>query len=256
MPGTNDPSTGLPPTNAQPPAAPPASAAPAPTAPPAAPPSQEPTTDEGEKLSFTRETFNKRLEQAKTSAASSAWKELGFESREEALEFKKAADERAKAEQEAERAKMDELERYKADLAERDAKIAEAEAAREEAVQAAEAARVEAHLHRVFVDKGIKNPDYALFKLEQAVNALEGDDAELDENEFLDGLMADPVERAALGLEAVAQQPGQSPKTPAQTTAPTTKPNPREPSGVQGKHVSQMTADEWAQHKRDLMNGN
>ena len=187
---------------------------------PADPPSGEVATTEPaapESLTLTQDAFKERLTQAKRSASKSLLGELGFESVEQLQEWRSSADAAIKAEKERNRSKMSEIERLKEDFeAEKAARMAD-QAARAEAEKQAEALRVQNHLHGLFVSRGIKNTDYALFKVEQALSQLD-DGQDLDEVAFIDSLASNDMEKAALGLMTVAPQA--APEQIAAQTAP------------------------------------
>jgi len=208
-------------------------------APPAAP-------SEPEQISMPKEAFDKRLEQATRAGVASALKELGFEDAAAAKAFKAEAGKAAKAAEEARRAEMTELEKYKADVEAATLKTTEAEARAVAAEEDAEASRIEAHVSGLIAARGIGNPDYAFFKLEQACALLEeGED--LDEANFLDQLVADEKQRAALGFE-VADPTAR----PAETAAGKTGPDPI-PAGPDGDFDAMTaTPEEMRAHLQKL----
>lgn len=175
---------------------------------------------ETNRLSLSQDALNERLGQAKRSAVNSFLKDMGFEKPEDLQEWKKAANAAIEAERERARAKMTEVDRYKEDLeAERAARQADREA-REAAEKQAESLRVQNHLHGLFMNKGIKNTQYALFRVEQALSQLE-DGQDLDEVAFIDQLCQDDMEKAALGLGQIMPD-----RRPAETTQQRTGPDP------------------------------
>ena len=206
---------------------PPAPAVPAPAVPPTDPAVE--TT-----ISMPKDAFEKRLEQARRAAVANALKEHGFESPEALKTFQADAAKRAQEAEEAKRAEMTELEQAKTDLAAQAELTAAAELKVTAAEEAAEASRIEAHVSGLLAERGIKNSDYAFFKIEQALSLLPDADAELDEVKLLDDLLADPVERVALGIAA-------DPKAkPAQTADPKSGPDPKPNDG--DKPFDAMTA--------------
>ena len=204
------------PTNPQPP--PPA---------PAPAPAPANTTPEVPVDGVPDEALADRLRRQARANREAVLKELGFSSVEEAQAFKAKADADAAAEEERKRAEMSELERVRAEKAVTEQALATERSRAEAAERASEEAAILAHLQGLCAARGIKNPDYALFKLEKAVNGLE-DGAELDEVAFLDDLIKDPRERYSLGVDADAPAPAARPAT---TTPPSTQPAPT-PGGV------------------------
>lgn len=83
---------------------------------------------------------------------------------------------------------------------------AAAEAAQTAAMSTAEEAQLKAHLYRTFAEHGVKNFDYAFYKVTDALSKL-ADGAELDEVEFVKTMMADASQAAALGLTVAAPPP-------------------------------------------------
>jgi hypothetical protein len=207
-----------------------------PEKPAAPPPAEQPkttaTATEEPELRFTREAFDKRVEQARRAHLTAYLKSKGYDS-EEAFDAARAkADKLAKDAEKAEREKLSEMERLRADLAEREKKLAESEQARQQAVGAAEVARTQAHLNRLCSERGIRNLDYALVKIERAVDGLK-DGEDLDEVAFLDALVKDPAEAAALGLGS---------RSSATTTTPAK--GPERSSAKAGPSKGKFTADE------------
>ena len=76
---------------------------------------------------------------------------------------------------------------------------AKAEADAIAAMSKAEEASMKAHLYRVFAEQGVKNFDYAFYKVTSKLASL-GENDELDEVKFLEELKANSVEAAALGF--------------------------------------------------------
>ena len=218
------------------PAVAPATTPPAPTAPVAA-------TNGDEEMKFSKSAFEKRLEQAQRSAEAKALKALGFDSLDAAAAYKQAADKAASEADAKRKAEMDELTRLKTELQERDAAITAERAKAQAAVEDAEMARTEARLQRLYAERGIKGTgaDYAEFLLVRATEALK-DGETLDEVEFLDKLVKDPVEAPRLGIMSATAPV----VTPAKTTTPPTGPAPKPPQQTSDqKHASQMSDLEW-----------
>jgi hypothetical protein len=212
--------------------------------PPAAAPVTTPApSSEEEELRFSKTAFDKRLEQAQRSAELKALKALGFDSLEAAQAFRASADKAAQDADAKRKAEMDELTRLKTELQERDAAIAAERAKATAAAEDAEMARTEARLQRLYAEREIKGTgaDYAEFLLVRATEALK-DGEMLDEVDFLDRLVKDPVEAARLGI-TTAMAPV---VTPASTTNPHEGPAPKPPQQTSDqKHASQMSDEEW-----------
>lgn len=206
------------PGGAPPPA--PGGAPPAPA--PGAPPKEPEKPAEPFAVFPTADLFNKRIGQE----ARKLFKEIGFESEEHAKQVLTERQEAEKKAKEQKRAEMTELERVRGDLttSQQDLKTL-----REENEQL----KLDIHLGRLFSEKGIKNSDYARFKIAQKLEELP-ENEELDEAAFLDDLAKDPAQAAALGVST-------TPPTPPgnATKPPTTRPNvgapPPPPAGGPGQ---------------------
>lgn len=167
------------------------------------------------------ESFKKRVERE----ARSLLKEAGL-TETDPVKLKAIVDAHAKAQADAaaaEEAKKSEIQR----AAEAKAK---AEADAQAAMSAKEEAEMKAHLYRVCAEQGVKNLDYAFFAVSAKLNTLK-DNEELDEVAFIQGLMKDPTQAAALGTAAPVQVAG------ATTTEQGGKPDPKpsSPAGDPGK---------------------
>ncbi len=149
----------------------------------------------------------------------------------------------AKEAEAAKLAQMSEIERAKAEKA-------TAEAAAAAAMSRAEEAEMRSHLYGVFAKKGIRNHEYGFFAVTNALANL-GAGETLDENEFLDKLIADPAQKLALGFDSPPTQPK---PVGANTTPAGTPPTPPGSSNAPETPKSDMalSADEWAKKKRAL----
>lgn len=223
------------------PAAPPA--APAAPPPPAEPPAALVEPPAPETLTMTSEQLKERLERAQATARATFLKENGYESEEAFVAAKKAADEAAAALTEAERKEMSELEKYKADLAAEQAKTTEAEAKAAASEQAAVAARRESHLRSLFAQRGIVNADYAFHLVNKACGEL-AEGAQLNEESFLDGLIADEAQKAALGV------PSAPPAEGLATTTPPVVQTPPPPGAPPTTDALAMDRAAWEAHKK------
>ena len=239
IPPVADPPAGTPPAAAPPvPGAPPV-APPAPAEPPAAlvaPPAPE-------TLTMTSTQLDERLKRAQSTDRARWLKEQGFESEEAFATKMKAFEDSTAAAEEAKRLEMTELEKYKTDLAAANEAKTAAEAATKLANEAAESARTEAHLRAEFANRGIVNAAYAFHLVNQAIAELD-EGATLNEVEFLDKLVADETQKAALGM---AVQP------PAEGLATTTPPivvTPPPPNGPPVTDANAMSDAEWQAHKK------
>lgn len=154
-----------------------------------------------EKLYFSKDAFNERLQRAQKTAQEKFLKEHGFNSADEFVAWKET-NEKLNAEiEERKRSEMTELEKYKADLEAIQQEKTTLEQQAKQTELEREAAVIKAHLTKLCLDKGIKNTDYAFYKIENALNDLDEND-ELDEVAFLDKLMENEDEKKALGFSS------------------------------------------------------
>lgn len=173
-------------------------------------------------------------------------KELGVENV-DALKSKLAqAEELQKKQAEAERASMSEQERLRADLAARDAAIAAAKAEADLLREQNARIQFEAQASSAFAQRGIKNTEFAMFKIEKA-RATAGGSFDLAAE--VEKLAADEAHRAALGIAAPPKETTNGVSTTPDNSAP---PKPSSTQAPGGKNAKDMTADEWAAHKRSL----
>lgn len=199
-----------------------------PPADPPAPPAADPKPADQENISLPKSAFDARIEQAKRAGL----KEAGIDpdqvkkDREELAKLKAEAEERKKAE-------MTDRERLEAEKA-------EAEAKAKEAMERAERSDHRAHVVEVCAKHGIRDIDYAMFRIGKREEGQSIDD-------FLSETLKDETEKTRFGV-APAGAPA-----PAKTTTTGTPENaPPKPSdgGAPVKPVSQMTKQEFAEHKR------
>lgn len=200
--------------------------------------------DDGENITLTREQLNKRLERATRSYLR---KEVGVESADELKARLARVAELETREAEAKRAQMTELERLQSDLR-------AAQTAREAAEAAAEQARVDLHLTRVFAKHGVRNSDYATWRIMDKLGTLP-ETEELDEEAYLRELLSDPRERIALGVEGLPEAP--APRTvavaPTTTTPAGSAPKPPPPNpAVVPKSAYDLSPQEWARRKAEM----
>lgn len=204
-------------------------------------------------VTFDEQGLSERMERAKRSAIQKKIKEYGFESEdqlkgylEEARALKEKAEERRLAE-------MSELER------ERQGREA-AERRAQEMEERAHMVQIDNHLMQVCNEHGVRDWKYFKYRVLDRANTLtEGE--ELDEVQFLQELLQDPSQRAALGVPAVQPEAVQSVQSPAHTT-PVTNPRPGTYGGPpsapstaqpsQHKTSFDLTGDEWANKKRAI----
>lgn len=207
-----------------------------PTPPPQSPPQSPPTPPDApddERITMTKEALSARL----TRATRSAFKnEFGTE---DPAEVRAKLEQLGKYEAEREETRKASLTREQ-QLSE---EVAREKSARAAAEKEAASARFEAHASRL----GIKNYDYAAFKIHAAMSAHAGTE-KFDEKAYLDSLLANRVERAALGIED-----GPIPTVPI---VPNTSPGngngpPPPPAGApkQPKTAFDMTSTEWQEFK-------
>ena len=163
----------------------------------------------------TAEAFNRRMERE----ARSILKAKGIDPDkidEQMAALKKLQEDQAKAE-EAQKSEIQKAAEAKA----------KAEADAKSAMGAAEAAQMKAHLYKTFAEKGVKNFDYAFYAVTNKLSSM-GENEELDENDFITKMMADPTQAAALGIVGSTVQP-----TGATTTGVGTQPDPKPASPTQ-----------------------
>lgn len=213
---------------------------------PAAPaPAPAPAPSAEETLTLTTSQLNERMERARRALVK---KELGVDDLDAAKAKLARLAELEKGEEDRKRAAMSEQERLQAEL-----QSAKAEAAK--AAADAERAKLDLHLTRLFAKHGIRNPDYATFRIMSKLNELP-DTEELDEEAFVKELLASPSERVALGLDAAAPASAEPRKVevPPTTTAPAgSAPKPPPANPVQPpKTAMDMSPAEWAKHKAAL----
>lgn len=219
-----------------------AAAAPtAPTVQAAAIPTPPEATEE--RITLTRDQLNDRIARARTSYLK---KDLGVESEAELQARLKELNDLRAAEEERKRAALSVQERLEADLrTEREA--------RSKAEAAAEQARVDLHLTRLFAKNGIRNADYATWRIMERLAQLP-ESEELDEAAYLSELMTDPRERIALGLDDLPTAPAPTRvEVPATTTTAVRAPAPPPANGVPGpKSAFELDAQAWAARKAQL----
>lgn len=211
----------------------------APPAPVAAPPAAEPAEDT---VTLTTKQLNERMERAVRSFLK---RELGAESADEIKAARGKLADLERAEEERRKAAMSEQEKLQAELA-------EARKAAEAASAAAEQARVDLHLTKLFARHGVRNPDYATWRIMDKLNQLP-DSEELDEEAYLRELIADQRERVALGVDAPEPEPRkvEVPPTTTASTAGAPKPPPSNPVQVP-KSAYDLNASEWSRRKAEL----
>lgn len=218
---------------------------PAPAPAPGVPPAPAPAPEGEEKITLTTTQLNERMERARRGLLK---KEFGVDDP-EALQAKlKRLTDLEKTEEDRKKAQMSAEEKLQADLATERGK-------REAAEKAAEAAKVDAHLTRLFASNGIKNVDYATFKVMNKLGSLP-ETEELDENAYLAELLKDPRERIALGLDVTPAPPADPTKVtvpPTTTVAPGTAPTPPGANpAVPPKSAFDLDQQAWAKRKADL----
>lgn len=146
------------------------------------------------------------------------------------------------AEEERRKAQMTEIERAKAEAEEARVRAAKLE-------QELDARAFEARVAAACAAKGIRNTEYAMFSVIQAAESL-GEGGSLDLDSYLAERLADPMTRAALGVESAPPVVA----TPA-TTTPVTSPGAAPPPpGVAPPAPSAFDLDTkaWAARKQAL----
>lgn len=206
---------------------------PAPTPQPPAPaptPTPDPEPPNGPITFRTQEELNKRLERAERAGI----RKLGFD---DPAKVKEIIENHAKLQAEAEEQRLQQLSEVER---EREQRIKlEQEAAR--AVERAEEAEHKAYLFNVFAEKGVANFEYAYFKTVQALGNLD-EGQELDPHEFVDTMMADGRERAALGIAPPVQTVGVT------DTATGREVTPPSPGAAPEADVMGMSREQFHQH--------
>jgi hypothetical protein len=194
-------------------------------------------------VTLTTKQLNERMERAVRSFLK---RELGAESADEIKAARGKLADLERAEEERRKAAMSEQEKLQAELA-------EARKAADAASAAAEQARVDLHLTRLFARHGVKNPDYATWRIMDKLNQLP-ESEELDEEAYLRELLSDQRERVALGVETPAEAAPRKVEVPPTTTAPAgSAPKPPPANPVQPpKTAMDMSPAEWARHKSAL----
>lgn len=171
-------------------------------------------------------------------------KEFGTE---DPSEVKAKLDKLAQYEQEAEKARQASL----SEQQKLNEQLAAEKAAREAAEQRAAAAEFDAHTSKLYAELGIKNADYATFKLGQELAKYDGkpEAEKLNEKEFLTKLLADKTERAALGF---SDAPIPTVDNPPTTSPGNGNPPAPKPAGAPGgkKTAFDMTPAEWSAYKQ------
>lgn len=178
-----------------------------------------------------------RLEQAKRSA----WRELGFESAEQARQMRDQFAELQKAQEEAKRAEMSEIERYKADLE------AQKLAAQQYQEQVAEL-RFQNDLNQACFSSGIKNTAYAQFLIQQEAAKMEPD-APVDMAALVSKFSADPTHQAALGIQVAPVAVDTPATTTPATTSPGYQPGQNNAPANPVTDVMSMTPEQYRAHK-------
>lgn len=219
------------------PAVPPAGGGVVPPAAPAAPAAPPAPTEEAP-ITMTSAQLAERNTRA---ARATMKKEFGTD---DPAEVKAKLDRLAKLETDAEESR-------KAALS-REAKLEEdlkAEKAKRETAESERSqARFDAHVQGVCAKNGIRNTEYATFRLASAHAA---GDAAFDEAKFMRDLLADPKERMALGIEDVQKVRVETEKL---TTTANGLPAPTAPAANQQetKDAFGMTPADWQKRKAQL----
>lgn len=213
-------------------------------APQAAPPAASPEPAE-DTVTLTTKQLNDRMERAVRSFLK---RELGAESADEIKAARGKLADLERAEEERRKAAMSEQEKLQAELA-------EARKAAEAASAAAEQARVDLHLTKLFARHGVRNPDYATWRIMDKLNQLP-DSEELDEEAYLRELLSDQRERIALGVEALAEAPPaprkvEVPPTTTASTAGAPKP-PATNAATAPRSAYDLNPGEWSRRKAEL----
>ncbi len=197
------------------------------------PPAEPPNLQTPEEITLPKTRFDERLNRAKNSGRADALKEAGFNSVEEAIQFRKDFEAAQKAADEAKRAEMNEIERLKADIEQRDREKTALEEEKAQAELASMQSKIREEILTACAEHGITNTSYAMFLVESAVENLENDDDELDPSTFLGEQIKDEKNKVAFGLSETPVE------VPAQTTT-TEEPPPQ--AGVNNGEFDAKTA--------------
>ena len=174
-----------------------------------------------------------------------ALKEAGFESVEQAAEFRKSFEAMQQAEKERAQAQLSEVERAKVQQTEAEARARAAE-------EALKAEREERKIEQALHAAGVKDLDYGRFLVDAAKKR-----GESDIDKVLSDAKGDPTKRVALGIEAPQTVPASSQTTvtlPAGTSPATPGGAPKPPTAGGAapteKTADMMSSDEWQAWKR------
>jgi len=150
------------------------------------------------------------------------------------------------AEEERRQAEMTEVDRAKTAAAEAEQRARAAEEARD-------VAELNAHLSTIFSQRGIKNFDYAKFKVLQRLEEL-GEGEELDEGQYIDELLRDPSTAYSFGVtQSVTVPAGTSPAPGGPAGTPGAPPQANPPNAApETPDAFKMPADAWAAKQRAL----
>ena len=164
----------------------------------------------------TAEAFQDRVGRAARSHLKKELADLGIEDISQLKEQMAEAAKIREQQEEQRKAEMSEIERL------REEKTLLEQRAQEQEARADEIA-FDAHIAKLCISRGIKDAEYAKYRIMQRVESL-GEDEELDEAAFLDELMANPQTKAALGIEEAPVPPRQVDAKPSTTTSNGAKP--------------------------------
>lgn len=197
--------------------------------PPADPPKDPPPKDppNEEQVTLSKSAFERRIEQAKRAGLRDAGidPEQVKKDREQLAALQKKEEERAKA-------AMTEQERLKVEKEEADKRAKESEAR-------ATAAEQRAELVALCAKHGIRDVDYAMFRLSKRDEGVSAD-------EFITEALKDDTERSRFGVAAEGTPPPPKKPTSGGKNEPPPKPGDKPPE----KPVSQMSPQEFAEYKR------
>jgi len=180
---------------------------PTPAAPPADPP-KEPDT-----ITMPRAEFNRRSETARKQVFS----DLGIESADDVKSMRDRLTELEQAEAKRKQEAMSEIERAQAQAAENERRATEAEAKAEAAARRAEEAERRANLERAMASRGIRDTEYAFYRLGSVTDEEEA-------LKVIDGLLEDERESYKLGVTGEPPKPTPKPAATTQTPEPTPTP--------------------------------
>ncbi len=235
--GEATPTTGTPAPAADPPPA--ADPAPAPAATPEPPPADSPG-----RLNLTQAQLDDRLSRARAASVRQMGSDFGIENEDQmraVLERDRAAQTQAETDRQTAMTREQQLQEQ----------LTASQAAQVVAEEAAEMAQFQALIHGTCNQMGIRNTAYAEHMILDA--AARSTEDEFDEKAFLEQLLQNPQQAAALGVDGppttetgVTTVPGNGVDDP---------PAPTQPAPPGSTNAMKMTAEQYRAHRASLTGG-